>query len=227
MSDSARARWRIQIEDLSIPYPEKKQLLAEIEDHFQKTNESETEGFGIDALDEFTSIHNSAALLALRKLPRLARTAIELFFIGGPLMGLLTYLIKENFMTELIHKGGAAMYPILAIGLFLLFREALLFFRVAMLRDHTKRNLSVDSSSVLIGSLALSVIGIGATFAGIYVSIASAMATESQPHYDWIVLGVGEAISNVILSSILVAFILLLHYTTRRLLVRWQAPISQ
>jgi len=226
MSNSIRAPWRVQIEDLSIPYPQKQQLLAEIEEHFQNTNEDE-ESFGSEALQEFTSIHNNSALLVLRKLPQPIRTLIELFFIGGPLMGLLTYLIKENFMTELFHKGGAAMYPILAIGLFLLLREALLFFRVAMLRDHTKKNLNIDSSSVLIGSLALAVIGVGATFAGIYVSIASAMANESQPHYEWVVAGVGEAISNIVLSSILVAFVLLLHYTTRKLLLRWQAPIAQ
>jgi hypothetical protein len=218
-------RWKKQIDELPIPYPQKKQLLAEIEDHIQNSSESENEGFEDDDLEELVLVHNNHALLFLRQLPPAVRNAIELTLIGGPLVGLLPYLTyKGGYMYQFFINGGVAMYAIFAIGVLLLGREALLFTRVMILKEHNKANLKMDSSSVLVGSLALTVLGIGAACLGAYVSITSALSNNSP---NVIVLtGIGESITNVIASTTFAALILLIHYTTRRLLLYWQAPIE-
>lgn len=216
--------WQKQIDDLMIPYPEKRWLAAEIADHVENLPASETDAFADSALEELASIHNTKALRLIRKLSPATRTFIELAFIGGPLMGLLTYFTKEKFMVQFFINGGASMYAILAIGLLLLGRETLLFTRVLVLKEHTKTNLKMDSHSVLIGSLALIVFGIGATGLGLYVSIFGALANNMPTNI--IIAGFGESIANIIASTTFASLVLLLHYTTRRLLIHWTAPIE-
>jgi hypothetical protein len=216
--------WKTQIDDLLIPYPEKFHLKGEIEEHCLHAPSDEKDFFDQEALDEFLSIHNSKITLLLRKMPRNLRNAIEFSFIGGPLMALLSFLTKERFMFQFFREGGAPMLAILVIGGFMFLREALLFMRVAILRDHTKINLRLDSSSVLIGAGALIVLGIGGTCLGAYVSVASSVANNMP---NLVLIGLKESITNMIVSASFVALILMLHYTSRRLLVRWHAPISE
>jgi hypothetical protein len=217
-------RWKKQIDELDIPYPQKHRLVTEIEDHFQNSSESDDEIFAEEALEEFISIHNRTSLLFLRRLPRPLRNCIELTLTGVPLMGLLVYLIKEKFMYQFFVNGGASMIAILAIGLLLLGREGLLFTRVLVLKEHSKENLRVDSNSVLVGSLALTVLGISSACLGLYVSITSSLANNAPGSI--VLAGVAESITNIILSGSLAALILIMHYTTRKLLLHWQAPIG-
>jgi hypothetical protein len=192
-----------------------------MENHFEHAG---IEGeFADDELHEFVSIHNEPVLLLLSRLPSPIRRVVEWFIILGPIAGFLIYLLKEEFMAQFFHEGGAAMWAILAIGIVLLVREALTFMRVVMLRDHSKTNLNLDSSSVLVGTLALMAVGIGAGALGVYVSVTSAASSGMSPAV--LMLGLKESMTNVILGTTFAALILMLHYTTRKILLHWRAPL--
>jgi len=128
-------------------------------------------------------------------------------------------------MIQFIREGGAGMYLILAVGLFLLGREALNVVRLLLIKDHSEENLRIDTSSVLIGCLALTFLGVGWTFLGVYVS-ASAV-TQSHQLLELLLIGAKESLTPTILSLLLSAVIVLAHYGTRRVLHGWRAPIAK
>lgn len=212
-----------QIANINIPYPQKLFLKVEIEDHLLRSKEDVPE-FAPNELKALSDIHNTLAYRQLNSVSEKVRTKIEFTILVTPILGLLYFLTKEDFMINFIYEGGAPMYPILLLGAVLVFRELSLFFKTIIVKDHSPKNLNIDTNSVLIGAFALIALGIGASALGLYFT---AMGVASgKPPIEVFFYGLKESLGGIILSSTLAAFILIMHFTTRRLLLNWKAPLS-
>jgi hypothetical protein len=214
-----------QIRDLDIPYPQKR--LLEMEVHHDAAHDETLERehlFSESDLNELVEIHSTRIYRMLKELDPQQRHLFEALSAFFPLITTLIFITKEKIMIQFIREGGAGMYLILAIGLFLLGREALNVVRLLIIKDHSNENLRIDTSSVLIGCLALMFLGIGWTFLGVYVS-ASAITQSHQP-LELLLIGAKESLTPTILSSLLCALIVLAHYGIRGTLHAWRAPIA-
>ena len=127
-------------------------------------------------------------------------------------------------MIDFFREGGAGMIVILLVGAILLFRELGLFFRTVLIKDHSKKNLRLDSMSVIVGVLALVLLGLGVTSLGAYVSVTGVM--EHGLPINILLIGLKESITAFIVSATFSSLILHMHFTTRRLLNLWRAPIG-
>jgi hypothetical protein len=197
--------WRQQVLDLEIPYPEKARLLRELEDHVKHRPDETLDSFSGEALADLRDIHASVWLKALERLGPRTRSAVETAFAAAPITALLIDLQRRNFMLEFIREGGAGMYPILALGAALMIRELLLLGRVVIVKDHKAENLRLDSTTVLLGALALVMLGVCATGLGLYTA-ASFVETKGLPASVF-VQGLRESITCLIVSSSFAALI--------------------
>ena len=214
------ADFRAQIADSSIPYPQRHLLALEIEGDAGALEETLADA----DLRELEAIHSTRLSRLLAALGARKRE-IETLIAFTPPSFAAVYFFKEEKMIEFIRDGGAGMYALLAIGTFLLLKEALNVFRLLVIKAHSKENLRLDTPSVLLGCLALMFFGIGLTALGIYIS-ANAVFEAKLP-YDILMLGVKESLAPLILSSTLSAVIVLAHYSTRHILRIWHAPIAE
>ncbi len=213
-----------QVKDLKIPYPHKLLLSVELEEHMLYRSQSEDMGgFSGEETSELYEIHNNFIFKFLDRLSPKSRRFFEITILGLPVVGFLIYLIKEDFMIQFIREGGAVMLPILLLGFALSVRELHFFFRTVVVKDHSISSLNIDTSSVLVGGLALLVLGIGATALGIYVS-ANGVVSGNLPVAIFLT-GLKESMGPMIVSSTLSALVLIVHFSTRRMLVAWKAPI--
>jgi hypothetical protein len=153
------------------------------------------------------------------------RKYVETIISVFPLILTATFIFKERKMIDFIREGGAGRYVILVIGAFLLFREIQHAFRLVVVKDHSKENLRLDTSSVLLGCLALMFFGFGWTVLGIYIS--STASLQANTSYEILLTGVKESLTPTILSSLATALVVLAHYTTRRILHIWHAPVNE
>ncbi len=169
-----------QLQDLNIPYPQKLFLQVELEDHLSVCDDRGDMLLTESEIEEFSSIHNTSFYNATKRLNQKARTTIEHLILLAPITGLILYITKEDFMINFIFEGGAPMYPILLLGGILLYRELMLFFKTVIVKDHSSKNLSLDTNSVFIGSLALIALGLGASALGLYFT-ANGVATNKLP----------------------------------------------
>jgi len=212
---------REQIQDLPIPYPQKKHLELEIE--ADPTSHQEGSHFQKEDLEELYGVHNNSVYKLLSCLRPTWKNRIETAIALVPLTILTVTYGKEKFMIEFIKEGGFGMLAILALSIPLFYRECMNIFRLILVKDHSKRNLKIDSSAVQIGCLAITFLGFAGTALGIYYTATAAIA--SPAHQDILIIGVKESLGNVILASAFASLILVMHYTSRSLLNRWQAPL--
>lgn len=216
--------WKDQIEELKIPYPQKVALAHEIAEHLEHFPDEKNNFLENENLAELYQIHNTAALKYLEGLHPKIRSSVEFVFAVAPITALLIYLKGENFMFDFIQQGGAGMYAILAVGGLLLLREILLTFRVIVIKDHSKGNLNIDTQTAVIGALALMFLGICATGLGTYWA-ASYVEHKELPTSIFIT-GLRESVTCLIVSSSIATLILLMHFFTRRTLIKWKAPLE-
>lgn len=210
-----------QIESSAIPYPQRHFFRMEVESDLEHVA---GEPFDEADLEELVKIHSTPFYRALENFGR-ARGTIEAAIAVLPLMMAGLYLSKEGNMIQFIREGGAAMYPILAIGAVLMFRELQNIFRLLVVRDHSQDNLRLDTSSVLVGCLALVLFGFGNSAMGLYVSAGAVFRDHLS--YEIFLMGAKESLASAILSLSLAGLILLAHYATRRVLHLWSAPVLE
>lgn len=213
-----------QIQDINIPYPHKLFLQVEVEDHLSACDDARDTFFTDGEIEEFSNIHNTRFYKVTQQWSEKVRITIEHLILLAPITGLIFYLTKEDFMINFIYEGGAPMYPIILLGGILLYRELLLFFKTIVVKDHSAKNLDIDTNSVFIGSLALIALGIGASALGLYFT-ASGVAANKLP-IEVFLFGLKESLGGVILGTTMATIVLIVHFTTRRLLFSWKAPIS-
>lgn len=214
--------WTTQLKESRIPYPQKHFLELEIQQDLQCAPEKH-EGFSDSDLTELENIHSTRVFLFLEQIgPR--KKYVETFVAFIPLILAVTLLTKEGSMIDFIREGGVGMYAILAIGIFLFGREMNHIFRLIIVKDHTQDNLRLDTSSVLLGCLALMFFGIGWSVLGIYISANAAIASNASAQI--MMIGIKESLTPTILSALLSAVIVLAHYSTRRIMHIWNAPLT-
>jgi len=214
-----------QIRALDIPYPQRYFLELEVS-HDVNGDSSDEPVFSENDLRELSEVHSTNFHRLLKRVDSRQRKLIETSIAFVPMISVLILITKEEFVTHFIREGGVSMYAILAIGFFLLGREVLNIFRLALIKDHSQENLRLDTSSVLLGCLALTFVGVGSTFIGLYSSV-DYWVTHSPVSYDVLVIGAKESLANAILSSLICALIALTHYGMRRLLHIWRAPLVE
>ena len=207
-----------QLRELRIPYPQKHDLERELS---SLPNPSE---FQEEDLREFYDLHNNFLHKILTTFSKEWRERTETTFILAPLFFLTIFIGKEKFMIQFIKEGGLGMLAILALTCPLIYRETLNLFRLFILKDHSAKNLHLDTASVQIGCLALLILGIAGTSMGIYYSASAVVSTGA--HQSLFLAGVKESLGNLILSSACAGLVLVMHYTSRRLMIRWHAPIE-
>jgi len=215
---------KAQLDDLQIPYPQKKEFELEVRGDLHSAPQNREVEFASEDLEELYQIHNTQ-LLKILNFYSIKKHA-ELAFTMFPLTLLLTYLGKERFMIEFIREGGLPMLIIIALGLPLIFREGLNLFRLLVIKDHSEKNRHLDTSSVMLGCLALLCLGLGGTGTGLYLTASAVIKAGVTP--DMMLLGfqgMKESLGNIILSTTAASLILIMHFTTRKMLMRWQAPI--
>lgn len=216
--------WKEQIDSLKIPYPQKVSLSREIEAHIEFCPEEADQKITKEDLNELYRVHNTLLLRLLENASPTIRSLIEFLFAGGPMMALFIYLGRENFMLDFIMQGGAGTIVVLVVGALLLVRELHLLWRVVLIKDHSKKNLNLDTTTVAIGVMALVLIGLCATGLGTYAT-AAYVEQKGLPSAVFIV-GLRESITCLILSTSIAAVILFLHFFTRRTLLHWQVPAN-
>lgn len=215
--------WRRQLEQLKIPYPQKHNLICEIAEHVSHFPDENSDVFGPENLLDFYEVHNTKLLKVLESASPRLRSAVELILAGAPLMVLTIYLTREEFMLNFIREGGAGMWVILIIGMLLLLKEMLLLFRVIVIKDHSREHVSPDTMAIVVGTIALVLIGIGSTALGAYYSASAFVRSEGLP-INILVAGLSESITCLVVSTSLAATILLLHFFIRQTLVSWKVP---
>jgi hypothetical protein len=218
--------WQKQLDELKIPYPQKHHLFSEIAEHLSHFPNENSDVFNSDSLSDLFCIHNTRFLKFLAGLSSQTRSIVEFFFAGGPLLALLIYLTTEGFMLNFIKEGGAGMWVILGIGILLFIREALLFFRVVVIKDHSKEYLSIDTMNVVASSIALVLLGIGASALGAYSSAAIYVRNEDLP-VKILIVGLSESITCLVMSTSFAALILLLNLFIRQVLITWKVPLNK
>lgn len=214
--------WRKQLEDLTIPYPQKALLAREIKEHVEHFPEESNEALDSVAISELYLLHNTLFFRMLQRLGPKVGKSIEFCFAAAPITALLFYLVKEKYMGQFMHEGGPGMYLILTIGLVLLLRELILIFRLVIVKDHSKKNLRIDSMAVIIGTMALVLLGICGTGLGAYKA-ASWVEQQNLP-VNILIVGLKESITCFVLSACMASLVLLLHFFTRRTLATWKVP---
>ncbi|MEQ1876059.1 MAG: hypothetical protein ABL958_05395 [Bdellovibrionia bacterium] len=209
-----------QLENSSIPFPQRHLLALELGSDPNLTGPGAT----LDEKDlaELGRIHSTLWFKILQNFGN-SKKYIETLIAFVPLIAAATFISKEGKMIEFIHEGGAGMLIILVLGGFLLFKELQNMFRLLVVKDHSKGNLRLDTSSVMLGCLALMFFGIGWTGLGVYISANAAL--EADRSMTILMMGVKESLTPTILSALVSAMVVLAHYTTRRLLLIWHAPV--
>jgi hypothetical protein len=197
-----------QITDLDIPYPQKRLLKLEVQQDllFGVSNIVEKNlRLSDETLDDLRQVHATKIHLFLRRFARL-RCRIEMFTAFIPLITGVIFIFKEEAMLDFIREGGTpVIYAILVVGLMLLGRELLNVFRLIVVKDHSTRNLEIDTSSVLLGCLGLLFVAIGQTALGLYKSAEA--VTQTQASYNLLVMGAKDSLAPMVLGSLLCALI--------------------
>jgi hypothetical protein len=215
-----------QVRALNIPYPQKYLLELEMK---QDLEFAASEGGAVEpsipqsVLNDLQAIHSTSLHRLLQRLGDQRKT-VETLMAFVPLLTGLFFIMEEEIMVDFIREGGLGMYAILGIGGFMLGKELLNGVRLIVVKDHSAENLRIDTTSVLLGCLALMLVSIGSTLLGLYKS--AAVAVHPHPAYELLVLGAKESLTNLVLSSFLCALIVLAHYGTRRTLALWRAPFA-
>lgn len=213
-----------QLRALDIPYPQKQLLEKEVLQDLEHFPQSEEVLFSVDDIQKLQELHTTQVSKWLSSFSLEARRYIETSFAFLPLILAFTFIIKEEKMMNFIKEGGAGMYLILLIGFFLLSQEALKVFRLLVVKKHSQQNLMLDTTSVLLGCLALMFIGIGWSFLGFYFS--ATYVTQQNMSGELLLIGAKESMTPLILSSLFCTLIVLAHYATRKTLLVWRAPVT-
>lgn len=226
---------------LDLPYPERADFLnelrsdlAQIYSSYLDSGLSEDEAykatlkdfqFGQNDLASLRKAHQSLLQKIRDAVPESLQNLVE-YLSGMVPLGLLCYAIeREIAVMNFIQEGGSpGMYAIILIGLYLLGLELLSAMRVVFFRDHSKRNLNIETSNVLLGCLGLMLVASAWTIMGIY-NTANAMSLNPSA-MDILFTGFKESLVPVSTGLLLSALVVLAHFATRHILHKWKAPLS-
>jgi hypothetical protein len=211
-----------QLEESSIPFPQRHLLALELKQDLAGVQDTTEATFTKTDLDDLIKIHSTRLHRVLNLLGEF-RKPIETTVSFIPLVVAATLFSKEGKVIDFIREGGTGMYVLIVIGAFLLAKEFLHVFRLIVVKDHSKTNLRLDTPSVILGCLALVFFGLGWSILGIYISANASL--QAGVSHEILLTGIKESLTPTILSALLSGLVILAHYTTRRVLHIWHAPV--
>ncbi|HYX33423.1 MAG TPA: hypothetical protein VE954_09940 [Oligoflexus sp.] len=224
-------------EELTVPYPERTQLIKEIAGDLHASFERlRQQGMSHEAarvealrLFRFSSteqlaievVHANFLQRIWLKLPNSWRYLLE---IGGcmfPLVAVMFIIQTKVSMFNLILEGGVeGMLAIMVIGLFMLGRELIRVIRLLLLKQHSRKNLNFDTNSVLLGVAALVIFSGGLSLLGLYNTL---LAVELKNDYSLLVIGARESMVPLVFGTMMSSLVLFAHYGLKMMLHRWGA----
>ncbi len=185
-------RYLKQVEKkLAVPYPERKDLLAEIASHLEDLYEEKLRaGFSEQdarqnamrtmAVDnsfytDIDEVHAPLVRRALAILPPPLSMVIEHLGVGlVAVLVLITVIIKEEVMIRFFAEMGFFMYPLNLMGLAILFLAGERIFSLYIKKDHSKRNLNQRLLSFKFLGTASAIVGVIGTLLGYFHAFSSA-----------------------------------------------------
>lgn len=176
--------------ELDIPYPERREVIAELRAHIEALHEdlcaqgcppeqAEQKTLAALALDrEFlasmATVHQSAVARALARLPRRVSLGIEyggLLVIACFLM--ISLLHEEVEMVEFFFSGGFFMIPLNLAGAAILVLGLERVYSLYIKRDHSSSNLDKRLLSLKFLAVACALTGVVGTLTGLYSAFAA------------------------------------------------------
>jgi hypothetical protein len=212
-------------ERLDLPYPQRADLLEEIEADLEAAYRAHRErGLGhdearaavlheVDLTDEtagaLAAVHVPAARRALLHLPPPARDGVEWACATLPLLVLFAILSSEVPMAHYLREGGGLSYAVLAIGglgLLLQLHRAFLWF---VLRDHSIASLRRNTSTPLYLAAGTFLLGVLATAVSYYVVFYR--WSEGTIDEASLRIGLREPLPNIAIGAALATVIVLVQ----------------
>ena len=176
---------------LDVPYPERRELLAELADHLEslyaelrdeglEAREAEERAIRTLALDEtfigsMDSVHAPLVRRALARLPPPVSVVVEHWGIGLLALAVLVFVIsREDAMIRFIADGGLFMIPLGLMGLVILLLAGERIFSLFIKRDHSAGNLERRWLSLRFLGQASALTGIIGTLMGYFQAFSAA-----------------------------------------------------
>ncbi len=224
------ARYLAHVErSLDVPYPERRDLLAELGDHLeclyaelrqQGVAEVEAEQRAIHtlALDEtfvgsIDSVHAPMVRRALARMPAPVSVIVEHAGIGLLAAAVLAFVIlREDAMIRFILDGGLFMIPLGLMGLTILLLAGERIFSLYIKKDHSEANLGRRVISLRFLGQASALTGIIGTLMGYFqaFSVADRVAAKFGGTFPiWEVSRIAISTTIVGLTFALVAVVAL------------------
>lgn len=229
--------------ELDVPYPARRELLAEIAADLDAAFEEAVQG-GLDPADAeaaaiealhldadplaraaLEEVHRSAVGRALHRLAPRARAVAGWAGAALPLAITLVYLCLEVPVLDLLRLGGFAVFPILALGILGTVAALRRAFLWGIVKDHRPESLALDDGTPLHLAFATLLVGLAGTATGVYVSIVG--AEEGRVPRELIVSGVKESLTCMILGCGFAALTVVVHVLSRAMLRRAGVPTAR
>lgn len=176
---------------LDIPYPQRRDVVAEIEAHLEdlraefvqrgisadEAHRRATAAMSADAefVQAMAEVHRTAVALALSGLPRHVSLGIEygaVVLVGFVLI--FTTILKEAAMIEFIAGGGFFMIPINVAGIAVLLLGLERLYSLFIKKDHSEGNLRKRLLSMSFLAVVCALTGVVGTLLGLYEAFSMA-----------------------------------------------------
>ena len=208
-------------EQLEAPYPERKELLLEIDSHLQylydeniengmseseAANESiRTMSLDNDFISSISDVHSNLITKVLQNFSPKVSLGIEYITIGSLAVFVNLFLIlQEKAMINFLLDGGFFMIPINLMGLAIIFFGFERIYSLYIKKDHSKINLGKRLLSIKYLGWACTIIGIIGTLVGFFqaFSIAPSFTDKAFPIYEVVRIAITTTIWGMTLSFI-------------------------
>ena len=218
--------------ELSIPQPERHQVLRELEAHLEDCyadlvaggaapEEARTRALSQLALDgEFltsiSAVHSTRIARALARLPQSVALGLEVLAIG--LIGLLllaAFLQQEVTNMQFIQEGGVFMLLICLAGLVALWLSLERFYSLFLKRDHSPANLGRRLLSLRFLGITTALAGVLGTTLGLYLACSVASQSGEAPTSAEWYNAIRIALSTTVCGLTISLLTLLAHYVIR------------
>ncbi|ACY14538.1 hypothetical protein [Haliangium ochraceum] len=210
---------------LDVPYPERAEVLRELEadlhahyDALRELGFSDEEARATAARDSglddaaqasLSDLHTPAVRRLLANLPPPAREPAEWLAAGISLFTLTFFLIKEVSMFQFMREGGYGMWLVALVAgaaLLIQMRRAFTWF---ISRDHSHAALTRFTNTPLYLAAATLAAAVCGSASGFRVTLASAV--EGGYGAEWILSGAYESLAPLIFGGVLAALIILVQ----------------
>lgn len=163
--------------------------------------------------NEMEELLNSPIYKVYWKWSYFKQNTFEIFSGMMPLSIIVIYFLQEVPMMSLIEQGGAAMYPILALGVFAVLFQFKIIFSWFFAKNHSDHSLKRQPRKALQLGFGVLILGFFGTMLGLYKSLHYVANIDDVGQFQKLVAwGVSESIVNIIFASGFFLVIASLHF---------------